>query len=142
MGSESRTQGLIAESEAYTYFVRKGFYVFVTFLEGAPFDYIVYRKDVGALKIEIKSCSRKVKNKNSESWTVCLKGGPTMYNSKGISANPDRKLDTDSFDILMIYLVKEDKFVFFKSEDIKQKRTLRLNTKNDLVEDIEELFGK
>lgn len=113
--------GHLGETEVYRKLVNEGLFVFGTFLDGSPFDFIIYHPDLGLKRIEVKSCSFKIK----DSWRVSLSGGALYVNSTGISKK--QEFDNEASDILIVYLPIEEKFLFFKSKEVTQKNSISIS---------------
>lgn len=142
------SQGHVAESEVYSYLVKKGFTVFVTFLEGAPFDFVVWRKDTGLKIIEVKS---------SDSYRNSIKhGGPRMktdFNFWNIciqSSSTSGRLPSGGFnsklvDLLAVYLPTPNKILFFDAKKVKARTKIKIREDHLLsgqyCDNIDELLG-
>ncbi len=124
-------QGHIGESRAYSYLVEQGFTVFVTFLEGSRFDFIVYRDDVGLKTIQVKSCARVNRQNN---WVVELRS----------RKDGDREVKKDC-DIYIAAIISENKLLFFDTKSIKTKSHIPVKKdkllRNEYCDNINELFG-
>jgi len=113
--------GHLGETAVYNHLVTEGFFVFGTFLDGSPFDFIIYNEGIDLKRIEVKSCTYK----RGKSWRVSLTGGAQYLNSKNIAKKSP--FDNTNSDILIIYLPIENTFLFFKSKEVTQKSSISIN---------------
>jgi hypothetical protein len=122
------TQGHLGESKVYADLVQQGLYVFCSFLEGAPFDFVVSSPDFQSLnRVQVKS----VNSVKDGKCLVTLAGG---YLYSGPGKKPiKRSYKPENADILAVYVVSLDKCYYFDSSEIEQKNSMTIDLTSDTL---------
>jgi len=109
-------QGSLSESKVISYFIEKGYDVFIQFSGKSPFDLIIC-KNKKLQKVEVKSTIRRTKYDTG--WAVGLKS--TRSNK---TTNTIHNFDNSKIDLLAVFIVPKNEVRIFNSKKITTKTEL------------------
>ena len=112
--------GTVGKIRIISYFIEKGYDVFIEVDGKSPFDIVVHKE--GLLeRVEIKTTSTRCRSKRG--WVVQLKKVRSNKNRNKITSfNPNQ------CDLVAIYIRPKDKVVILKSKEIEAKSTINVYT--------------
>lgn len=102
--------GALGESAVYHDLVKRGYFIYFTMAEGAPFDFVSYKENEGFKVIEVKTTQRR--NKQNTGWIVKIKRS---------KLNREEDFDNTEIDVLAVYLAKLDKILYLDAKKVTQK---------------------
>lgn len=108
-------KGNIGESKALTYFISQGYEVYIPFGTATKCDMIV-TKDNKVYRVSVKSTS--TKTKSLKGYKVGIRQGKLK------STTVFNKEDSD---ILFIYIIPEDLYFIFNTQDVTHKNEISIN---------------
>jgi len=113
----SKEQGNLGEIKVAMYFIENGFQVFKPLFTDGPVDLMLLSPDGRALKVEVKSCSKR----NKDFYSVELR---SIRSNK--TKNVIHSFDKDFYDFLAVYLVEDDVVKIFKTSELDVKNSMRI----------------
>jgi Holliday junction resolvase-like predicted endonuclease len=115
------SNGVLGEAAVLKELIKQGYTVFTQFSGASPFDMVAYKNNI-LYRVSVKS-------------TECLDRYKTpAYRVKlsQLHYKTTKHFDNTSCDILAVYIVPEDKVLFFDAKTIYQKHQLNIK-KGDIV---------
>lgn len=109
----SNQKGNIGEAKAILYFTAEGYTVFTPLGVATPFDLIIY-KDGLLKRVSVKSSCDKVKSGKYE-----VRLGQTVRRG-------ELPFDSDSCDILFLYVLPEDRFVVIETKSFTNTKSITI----------------
>lgn len=114
--------GQVSELKVMADLAAKGYHIFNQISGKAPFDIIVYKDNV-LKRISVKSTIRDCNTIGK--YPIELK---RVRSNK--TANTIHKIEEDEFDILAVYIFKEDKVIYLPIESVLGKGMISLGLEN------------
>ena len=108
--------GRLGEAAAFKHFVGDGWYVFLDASGKSPVDMVVMKNNL-CKTVQVKTTSYKVNNR----WLVQIK---TVRPNR--TTNKVTHFDPNSVDLLVVYIIPEDRVIVYESATITQRTQLSI----------------